>query len=186
MTPQQAAEAPEHQQRPDAIVVRRPRVAARASPARLLHPGQRSDRARADGLHARVRGAHVGTDQRRSCSTARTARCGAHRATTARTTGSRGSVVPDLRLTHIGGPTLLIEVGGLRLLTDPTFDAAGAGIRQGAYELIKTEGPAMRAESVGHIDAVLLSHDHHFDNLDDAGRALLASARSGPDHGGRG
>jgi L-ascorbate metabolism protein UlaG (beta-lactamase superfamily) len=31
----------------------------------------------------------------------------------------------DLRLTHIGGPTVLIEVGGWRLLTDPTFDPPG-------------------------------------------------------------
>jgi L-ascorbate metabolism protein UlaG (beta-lactamase superfamily) len=28
----------------------------------------------------------------------------------------------ELRLTLIGGPTLLIEWSGLRLLTDPTFD----------------------------------------------------------------
>ena len=31
----------------------------------------------------------------------------------------------DVRLTHIGGPTVLIEVDGRRLLTDPTFDAPG-------------------------------------------------------------
>lgn len=31
-------------------------------------------------------------------------------------------------------------------------------------------------EQVGRLDAVLLSHDHHFDNLDNAGRALLPSA----------
>lgn len=30
-----------------------------------------------------------------------------------------------LLLTHIGGPTAMIEVGGIRLLTDPTFDPAG-------------------------------------------------------------
>jgi hypothetical protein len=33
--------------------------------------------------------------------------------------------VKDVRLTHIGGPTVLIEVGGWRLLTDPTFDPPG-------------------------------------------------------------
>jgi L-ascorbate metabolism protein UlaG (beta-lactamase superfamily) len=27
-----------------------------------------------------------------------------------------------LRITYIGGPTALLEFGGLRLLTDPTFD----------------------------------------------------------------
>ena len=34
----------------------------------------------------------------------------------------------------------------------------------------------MAASEVSPIDAVLLSHDHHADNLDNAGRALLASA----------
>jgi L-ascorbate metabolism protein UlaG (beta-lactamase superfamily) len=37
----------------------------------------------------------------------------------------------DVRLTHIGGPTLLVEVGGWRLLTDPTFDAPGGSYRFG-------------------------------------------------------
>jgi L-ascorbate metabolism protein UlaG (beta-lactamase superfamily) len=31
----------------------------------------------------------------------------------------------EVRLTHIGGPTVLIEAGGWRLLTDPTFDPPG-------------------------------------------------------------
>jgi L-ascorbate metabolism protein UlaG (beta-lactamase superfamily) len=30
-----------------------------------------------------------------------------------------------VRLTYIGGPTALVELGGVRLLTDPTFDPAG-------------------------------------------------------------
>ena len=30
-----------------------------------------------------------------------------------------------MRLTHVGGPTLLVETGGWRLLTDPTFDPPG-------------------------------------------------------------
>ena len=29
-------------------------------------------------------------------------------------------------ITLIGGPTVLIEIAGLRLLTDPTFDAPGS------------------------------------------------------------
>ena len=28
----------------------------------------------------------------------------------------------DVRLTHVGGPTTLIEVEGWTILTDPTFD----------------------------------------------------------------
>jgi L-ascorbate metabolism protein UlaG (beta-lactamase superfamily) len=30
-----------------------------------------------------------------------------------------------LKFTYFGGPTALLELGGLRLLTDPTFDPAG-------------------------------------------------------------
>jgi len=30
-----------------------------------------------------------------------------------------------VRITHIGGPTALIDVGEWRLLTDPTFDPPG-------------------------------------------------------------
>ena len=35
----------------------------------------------------------------------------------------------DLRITHIGGPTALIEVDGWRLLTDPTFDRPRPKVR---------------------------------------------------------
>jgi L-ascorbate metabolism protein UlaG (beta-lactamase superfamily) len=76
-------------------------------------------------------------------------------------------------ITYIGGPTVLIEIEGLRLLTDPTFDAAGGEYATSAYSLHKTQGPAVAREALGRIDAVLLSHDHHFDNLDTSGRALL-------------
>ena len=81
-----------------------------------------------------------------------------------------------VRLTHIGGPTTLIEVAGWRLLTDPTFDAPGRTYRFGwGTSSRKVAGPALAAADVGPIDAVLLTHDHHADNLDDAGRALLPS-----------
>lgn len=78
-----------------------------------------------------------------------------------------------LRATYIGGPTALLDIAGLRLLTDPTFDPAGTEYRTPVYTLRKTSSPAVAADALGPIDAVLLSHDHHFDNLDHAGRALL-------------
>jgi L-ascorbate metabolism protein UlaG (beta-lactamase superfamily) len=82
-----------------------------------------------------------------------------------------------VRITHIGGPTALIEVGGWRLLTDPTFDDPGRRYAFGwGTSSRKVAGPAIAAADVGPIDAVLLSHDHHGDNLDPAGRALLPSA----------
>ena len=77
-----------------------------------------------------------------------------------------------VKLTLIGGPTILIETGGLRLLTDPTFDPPGS-YQSGSITLQKTIGPALSVAELGRIDAVLLSHDQHADNLDTAGRALL-------------
>jgi L-ascorbate metabolism protein UlaG (beta-lactamase superfamily) len=82
-----------------------------------------------------------------------------------------------IRLTHIGGPTALIELGGLRLLTDPTFDAPGRRYSFGwGAASRKLAGPAIAAGELGRIDAVLLTHDHHGDNLDAAGRELLPRA----------
>ncbi|MDQ6694769.1 MAG: MBL fold metallo-hydrolase [Chloroflexota bacterium] len=82
-----------------------------------------------------------------------------------------------IRITHIGGPTVLIEIGQMRILTDPTFDPAGTRYVAGPKELIKTTNPALQASSLGTVDVVLLSHDHHADNLDHAGRAYLLNAR---------
>jgi L-ascorbate metabolism protein UlaG (beta-lactamase superfamily) len=85
--------------------------------------------------------------------------------------------VNDVRLTHIGGPTVLIEVDGWRLLTDPTFDAPGRRYSFGwGSASRKLVGPAIAVSELPPIDAVLLTHDHHGDNLDAAGRALLPSA----------
>jgi L-ascorbate metabolism protein UlaG (beta-lactamase superfamily) len=84
---------------------------------------------------------------------------------------------PEIRITHVGGPTALIEAAGWRLLTDPTFDPPGGHYRFGwGTSSDKLAGPALSAEQVGPIDAVLLSHDQHDDNLDAAGRALLPRA----------
>lgn len=81
-----------------------------------------------------------------------------------------------VRITHIGGPTVLLELAGWRLLTDPTFDPPGQKYAFGwGTGSRKLAGPAIAAGELGPIDAVLLTHDHHDDNLDDAGRALLPS-----------
>jgi L-ascorbate metabolism protein UlaG (beta-lactamase superfamily) len=76
-----------------------------------------------------------------------------------------------ITLTLVGGPTAVIEYAGLRWLTDPTFSEPGT------YEgLTKTTGPRLTPDQVGEIDVVLLSHDHHSDNLDPAGREFLTRA----------
>jgi L-ascorbate metabolism protein UlaG (beta-lactamase superfamily) len=73
--------------------------------------------------------------------------------------------------TFVGGPTVALAYGGLRFLTDPTFDEPGE--YDGRTTLRKLVGPSVGVEDLGRIDVVLLSHDQHADNLDHAGRALL-------------
>lgn len=75
----------------------------------------------------------------------------------------------------IGGPTAILELEGVRFLTDPTFDAPGEYASGPGRVLTKTAGPAIGPDEVGRIDVVLLSHDQHADNLDAAGRAYLAA-----------
>jgi L-ascorbate metabolism protein UlaG (beta-lactamase superfamily) len=84
---------------------------------------------------------------------------------------------PRMTLTLVGGPTALLTYGGLRILTDPTFDPPGDYPRPGSV-LHKLAGPAIGADEVLPVDLVLLSHDHHADNLDHAGREFLGRATS--------
>ena len=84
-----------------------------------------------------------------------------------------------IRLTHIGGPTTLIEFAGWRILTDPTFDPPGGKYSFGwGSSTRKLTGPAISAADLGDLDAILISHVHHADNLDGAGRALLPAANT--------
>jgi len=82
---------------------------------------------------------------------------------------------PRLRL--VGGPTALITYGGLRLLTDPTFSPPSEHPRPGTNVVLrKLAGPSVPASELLPIDLVLLSHEHHADNLDPDGRAMLPDA----------
>lgn len=86
------------------------------------------------------------------------------------------SLSPELDIRLFGGPTVLLDYGGLRLLTDPTFDDPQRyEVGPGEF-LVKTAASAIAPSALGAVDAVLLSHDEHPDNLDHSGRALLASA----------
>ena len=76
--------------------------------------------------------------------------------------------------THFDTAMTLIEVGSLRLLTDPVFDQAGSRFDHGPVHLEKTSEPMITPTALGCLDAVLLSHDQHGDNLDHAGRAILS------------
>ncbi|MGW1817398.1 MBL fold metallo-hydrolase [Streptomyces sp. NPDC002125] len=71
----------------------------------------------------------------------------------------------------VGGPTTVLDLGGLRIVSDPTFDAPGPH----GY-LTKTIGPAVTDAQLADTDVVLVSHDNHADNLDDSGRAFALAA----------
>ena len=70
--------------------------------------------------------------------------------------------VPPARITYVGHATVLLEIGGVRLLTDPVLRSRVAYLRR--------HGPA--PEVPAGIDAVLISHLHH-DHLDVPSLRLL-------------
>ncbi|WP_427885188.1 MBL fold metallo-hydrolase [Kribbella sp. GL6] len=79
-----------------------------------------------------------------------------------------------MKITHIGGPTAVLNLGGITFLTDPAFDEPRDYQLPGRV-MTKLTGPAIPAADLGPVDVVLLSHDEHKDNLDDSGRSLLSS-----------
>lgn len=86
---------------------------------------------------------------------------------------------PQVTLTYVGTATALIEVDGLRLLTDPAFDDAGtvdALGKTGRVTYRSTLPAALGPHDVMPVDAVLLSHAQHKDNLDHSGREALNDA----------
>ncbi|MFC1556059.1 MBL fold metallo-hydrolase [candidate division KSB1 bacterium] len=70
----------------------------------------------------------------------------------------------DLRITWIGHSTVLIEIDGYILLTDPMFGNNASPVPFFGVKRFNTELP-VTAEELPEIDAVLLTHDH-YDHLD--------------------
>jgi L-ascorbate metabolism protein UlaG (beta-lactamase superfamily) len=84
---------------------------------------------------------------------------------------------PELAVTYVGGPTAVLPIEDLRLITDPTFDPAGGEYASGTVSLHKARGPALLPDEIGPIDVALVSYDQHPDNLDHSGRAALQDVR---------
>lgn len=77
----------------------------------------------------------------------------------------------ELAFSVLGGPTTVIDISGIRVVIDPTFESPG----QKGY-LTKTANPAVPSAALGEIDVVLISHDEHPDNLDEEGRRVALGA----------
>ena len=86
-------------------------------------------------------------------------------------TGHVGSERLAFGIAVLGGPTTVVDIAGLRMVVDPTFDPPG----DKGY-LTKLSGPAVTAAELGPVDVVLVSHDLHPDNLDDSGREFALAA----------
>ncbi|WP_440711770.1 MBL fold metallo-hydrolase [Herbiconiux sp. YIM B11900] len=84
----------------------------------------------------------------------------------------RSTNVMSISVTLVGGPTAVLDVAGLRIITDPTFDAPQVYHHPIAGPVTKKTGPAFTPEELGHIDVALASHEH-IDNLDVSGRGFL-------------
>ncbi|MFG2475699.1 MBL fold metallo-hydrolase [Streptomyces fagopyri] len=87
-------------------------------------------------------------------------------------TAAEGRQPVTVRL--LGGPTALIEIGGLRLLTDPAFEPP-APAADGTRTVAGPRCSAADVEAMGPLHAVLLSHGRYADSLGVAGERLLAT-----------
>ena len=73
-----------------------------------------------------------------------------------------------MKVTYIGHATLLLELAGVRILTDPNFDAA-LGVAIG-NRFARVSAPGIAIDKLPRLDALLLTHAHadhlSFDSLD--------------------
>ncbi|MEZ0183561.1 MBL fold metallo-hydrolase [Flavobacterium oncorhynchi] len=80
-------------------------------------------------------------------------------------------------ITHIDTACVLININGFKILTDPTLDKKDIFFPKYVSSPLafskKYIDPSLSTEQIGKVDLVLLSHDHHKDNLDNQGRNFI-------------
>ncbi|WP_281322987.1 MBL fold metallo-hydrolase [Flavobacterium aestivum] len=85
-------------------------------------------------------------------------------------------------ITHIDTACVLININGFKILTDPTLDNKDGFLPQYVSKPLafskKYCDPALSKDEIGKVDLVLLSHDHHSDNLDKKGRAFIKTVNT--------
>lgn len=85
-------------------------------------------------------------------------------------------------ITHIDTACILLDINGYKIVTDPTLDNKDGVLPQYVSSPFafskKYIDPALTTEEIGKVDLVLLSHDHHSDNLDKNGRAFIKTVKT--------
>lgn len=81
------------------------------------------------------------------------------------------SYVDDLRLTMVGHASILIQVDGINILTDPVFSDRASPVRFAGPRRVTAPGIAL--EDLPPIDLVLLTHNH-YDHMDLTSLARLS------------
>jgi L-ascorbate metabolism protein UlaG (beta-lactamase superfamily) len=81
-------------------------------------------------------------------------------------------------VTWIGHATVLVQINGVNILTDPIFSKRAAPVQWTGPQ--RKVPPAIRLDQLPHIDVVLISHNH-YDHLDrDSVMALNAQKEGAP------
>ena len=68
----------------------------------------------------------------------------------------------DYSITWVGHSTFLVQMAGVRFLTDPTWSNTASPLPIGPRRFV---APGLDLESIGRIDFVVISHNH-YDHLD--------------------
>ncbi|NRF65862.1 MBL fold metallo-hydrolase [Aquincola sp. S2] len=79
-------------------------------------------------------------------------------------------------ITWVGHATVLAQLGGLSVLTDPIFSERASPLP--GFGPKRHQAPGLAPHELPHVDLVLISHNH-YDHLDDASVRALASQAGG-------
>ena len=79
-------------------------------------------------------------------------------------------------VTWIGHITVLAQIGGLNMLTDPVFSERCAPVQWAGPK--RHTPPGVRLDQLPHIDVVLLSHNH-YDHMDEGSLQALSKQSGG-------
>lgn len=89
---------------------------------------------------------------------------------------ARAGAVMEPAITWIGHATLLVQSGGISVLTDPMFSQRAFPVQWAGYQ--RRQPPGLALNALPTIDAVVISHDH-YDHLDEASVLALAAQAGG-------